>query len=442
MADQQRWDTLGCNGNRFCETPHLDRLAAEGTRFTQAFTPFPLCAPARATAWTGVLPHRHGLVQNLYDKANSLGSATSGIETVFGRLQGAGYQTAYFGKWHLGNADPGTFNTWHGYNWQGSHWDDARYDFHGGEYTADLLTDQVIQFLQKHRGTDSQPLCMVVSYGPPHPPYTAPERFYQPYRNKGIPFAGYYAAVSAIDWNVGRLVSALDQSGIGEKSLVMFFSDHGETFMYRPGHQHKQSCYDDAIRIPFIVRAPGRAGKGRTVERPVGLEDLAPTALDYAGVTVTPSDYHGRSLRSSLEGGADEWRTSYYVQNFALASVSGKFESKPQRALRTSEWKLVAGAPGVRHKYFDLVLDPEEEIDLLAPKKLDHYQKLRHFPDVTHKIIEAAHALNNHARDIGDSVGQLLGQFVLAGLNAGSIDPALVALSQPEALPAPNQGDL
>lgn len=441
MADQQRADSLGCNGNRFCETPNLDRFAGRSVNFVNAFTPFPLCAPARASAWSGLLPHGHGVQENRYDQPDVL-ATPGGTETVFGRLQHAGYRTAYFGKWHLGTENPGTFDHWSGYNWQGSHWQDSRHDFHGGRYLADLLTDQVIAFLAGRAGDRARsgeaPLCLTVSYGPPHPPYTAPARFYRPYRGRGVPFAGYYAAVSAIDWNVGRLLNAVEHAGLRDDSLVIFIADHGETFMYRPGHKHKQSCYDDAIRVPMIIGAPAGAGAGDTVTAPVGLEDVTPTILDFAGVPAAPDALHGRSLRPWLESKAPaDWRDSYYVSNYHPTSDNRSVGLQPQRALRTERWKLIAGAPGLGHQFFDLGLDPEEEIDLLLPRDADHHQKNRHFPDVTDTVVEIARRLEAKADAVDDRVGQLLGQFVCASLDAGTIDPALAALIDARSAPSP-----
>ena len=116
MTDQQRWDSLACNGNVFAQTPNLDRISAEGVRFENSFTPQPLCSPSRATAWTGVCPNEHQVESCVYGFDNALKEFYPNKPTIFELFRNAGYTTAYYGKWHLGCADPGLFDRWQGYN--------------------------------------------------------------------------------------------------------------------------------------------------------------------------------------------------------------------------------------------------------------------------------------------------------------------------------------
>ena len=129
MADQQRMDSLGCYGNVFTRTPNLDRLAAGGVRFTHALTPWPVCTPARATMWTGMYPHAHGLTGNVYGVDDAI-SMQSPIEvTLFDLLRRAGYLTAHFGKWHLGEKQPPFFDVWEeSFNSRLGHWVDGLQD--------------------------------------------------------------------------------------------------------------------------------------------------------------------------------------------------------------------------------------------------------------------------------------------------------------------------
>src|SRR5262245_12293272 len=152
MADMQRSDALGCYGNVFVQTPNIDRLAGAGIRFTSCFTPFPLCTPARATLWTGVYPHAHNVIGNVYGVGNAF-SAFGHVRTlVFDRLKAAGYATAYFGKWHLGEENPGCFDVWKAHNSLGGHWVDGRQAMQGGIYLADRETDEGIAFLRERKG--------------------------------------------------------------------------------------------------------------------------------------------------------------------------------------------------------------------------------------------------------------------------------------------------
>ncbi len=121
MPDQQRMDSLGCYGNVFVETPAVDALAAGGVRFSKAFTTYPICTPARATMWTGAYPHSHAIVRNVYEEPDAFASRGAIKTTVFHLLKDAGYATAYIGKWHLGDENPGCFDHWNAFNSQGGH---------------------------------------------------------------------------------------------------------------------------------------------------------------------------------------------------------------------------------------------------------------------------------------------------------------------------------
>lgn len=416
MSDQQRSDSLGCYGNRFTETPHVDALAAAGARFANSFTEFPLCTPARATAWTGLYPSAHGLIDCVYNVANVFDYNYARV-TVFDLLRDAGYDAAYFGKWHLGDENPGAFAKWDGFNSLGGHWVDGRQAFQGGVYRADVETDHAIDYLRSRQG-QSAPFVLVQSYYPPHDPFTAPTRFYAPYRHRGVPFAGYYAAISALDWNLGRLVEALDRFQLRDNTLLFYVSDHGEHFLSRGGADHKATGHDDSIRVPIVVNAPGLVRPGAW-EQPVGLQDLAPTMVDYAGIDRAPA-MHGASLRPFLEGRAPAWRDAFYIENltegrptldgFHIGRKDGMTLDDPklriaQRALWTPEWKLIVDAEG-RHELYDLTNDPEEVLNVFgAPHDRDVQEQFRHFPDMGPVIDRLLRRLEEAARGIGDRFG-------------------------------------
>ncbi len=401
MPDQQRWDSLGCNGNTFVSTPHIDRLAADGVRCENSFTPWPVCTPARATMWTGVYPHQHKVKFNTYRMGNLFEDVSYERRTVFDALKEADYTTAYFGKWHLGDDVPPMFDVWKGFNSLGGHWVDGRKD---GVYKPDLQTNQLINFLEGQACAD-KPFIAVNGFYPPHDPYTAPKRFYEPYRGKGVPFAGYYAAVSALDYNVGRTMETLDRLGLRDDTIVVYFSDHGDTFRYREGWMYKFVCHEDAIKVPFIVNCPARIPGGATLDSMIGLQDLMPTILDWAGLDL-PDHLHGQSLVPLLAGESVPWREAYYVENILFQS------NVEQRCIRTKEWKLIlSDRPQTVRSYsspnhlFDLVNDPEEELDLYdAPHEDDHNQ-YAHYPPFTDVIVELAQLLRRYAEEIGDTFG-------------------------------------
>jgi arylsulfatase A-like enzyme len=403
MSDQQRWDTLGCNGNRFIETPNLDRLAATGVRCIKSFTPYPVCTPVRATMWTGVLPHQHRITMNVYDVSDLLKEVSREKRTLFHSVKEVGYTTAYFGKWHLGDDQPEYIDVWEGWNSGKSHWVDNE---HNGVYRPDLQTDQMIEFMRSQVNS-GKPFLAVNGFYPPHSHYTAPKRFYEPYRDKGIQRAGYYAAVSNLDWNVGRIVDALDELGIRDNTIIVYFSDHGDHFMYRDKATAKFTCHEDSIRVPCIINGPGNIPSGLELNEYIGLEDLMPTVLEWAGLPV-PDYMHGRSLVPLLEGkSADElnWRKSYYVENRL------KLDNVSQRAVRTDRWKLIVGESRQLRDYaldgylYDLEEDPEEEDNLyrVAPTKPEGQRKM--YTDKHEVIAELAQLMRKHAEQVNDDLG-------------------------------------
>ncbi len=408
MTDQQRWDSLGCNGNTFVETPNVDRLAAGGANCMNSFTPWPVCTPARATMWTGVYPHAHQVIYNTYGMDNLLKETSHEQRTVFESMRDSGYTTAYFGKWHLGEKDPGMFDVWEGWNSLGGHWVDNKRD---GVYKPDLQTDQMIAFIEEQAGS-GKPFFAVNGYYPPHDPYTAPKRFYDPYRDKGVPYAGYYAAVSAIDHNVGRLIEALDELGLCEETIVVYYSDHGDHFSYR-GSDHKFTCHEDSIKVPMVIGWPGQIVPGTTIDEFVGLQDLMPSVLEWAGLEI-PDHLHGRSLVPLTKGEEVDWRDAYYTENVVRDTRT------EQRCIRTKEWKLVLTRPvsGLRkymglHELYDLVNDPEEELNVYKTPREDGHNQYLHFPPYTDVIDELAHLLKRHAEVIDDTLGVDLADLCL-----------------------------
>jgi choline-sulfatase len=407
MTDQQRMDSLACYGNRFTVTPGTDAMAAAGMCFDTATTPWPVCTPARATLWTGVYPTTHRVIDNLYGVDNAFATHSAVPETVFDRLRGAGYRTAHFGKWHLGEAQPPFFDHWEeSFNSRRGHWIDGRQD---GDYRPDRATDAAIRYVEAQAGA-TQPYAMVLSFYPPHDPYSAPRRFYEPYRGRGVPFAGYYAAVGALDENLARLRAAIRDSGQGDDTVVFYLSDHGDTFWYRREGEHKFVCTDDSIRIPLIVEGPGIA-PGSRCAAPVGLQDIAPTLLDLAGAE-PPSGLHGRSLVPLLRGQGvpADWRRGAYVQTVTHVS------KLHQRAWRDDRWKLIVSDDGA-HELYDLAADPEEELNIfLTPRDDGGFQRFDHIPDHARIIAALAGAMAAEARAIGDEAGLALIAALREGL--------------------------
>jgi choline-sulfatase len=429
MSDQQRPDSLGCYGNCFIDSPNLDTLAAGGAVFDNAFTVFPLCTPARATIWTGLYPHVNDITDCCFEIDDCFAWGDYPM-TVFSRLKAAGYQIGYFGKWHLGGARPDGVDTWKAFNSGGGHWVDGLQSFQGGTYLPAVQTDDMIEELDRI-STEEAPFFMVQSYYPPHEPYTTEKRYMDRYRGKGIFRPGYYAAVTALDDCVGRILEALERNDLTRDTLVIYTSDHGEHFNYR-AKLNKTTGHDDSIRIPMMMSWPGRIDAGRRFDEPVGLQDITPTLLDLAGAEA-PELSHGESLLPSVFGQGRVQRTQYYVQNVEdfrtiddwYALTNGKVylpssrnyrsetgEWDRQRALWTPELKLVLSEEG-RHLLYDLRVDPEEELNLFGAPKFDYYNQYQHIPDPTPTCRQLTHRLRDEALALKDTFGVELADRVL-----------------------------
>jgi arylsulfatase A-like enzyme len=369
LSDEQRADTLPCYGNRFVEAPYLDRMAAEGTRFENCRTVFPACTPARASMWTGLYPHAHGIVRNVYGDADALGASRLADASVFRFLGDVGYECAYFGKWHLGDNNPGTFSVWETFNSLGGHWVEGRQSFQGGIYIPDRDTDRLISWMRGRQARD-RPFAAVVSYYPPHDPFSSPLDCMDRYRRLGVPFPGYYGSVTALDRCVGRVLAALEESDLLDDTIVFYLSDHGETFHDRDGVTGKFVCTDDALRVPFIVMYRGRIPPGRRSSALIGLLDIMPTMLDYAGA-IRQNDVHGQSLRFILEGADDtRWRQSFYVENethHALPRLDEPVRPRcHERAVCTDRFKLIVAADDDAPRLHCIEKDPEERLDIVG----------------------------------------------------------------------------
>ena len=318
FADQLRGSSLGHVGQEPVITPNLDRFAGQGMRMTRAVSNCPLCCPMRASMITGRHPLSHGVIGNdirLPEDGPSVGNA----------LKNAGYRTAYIGKWHLDGADRSGFtpagprrqgfdywaacNCNHLYYESYYYRDDPEPIWIDG-YDPDAQTDLAIRYV-RDAANHPEPFCLFVSFGPPHCPYDhVPERFLSMYEagaltarpnapnvNRRI-LAGYYAHVTALDWNFGRLMEALDEAGLADETLVIFTSDHGD-MLFSHDRGWKSKPWAESVIVPFIVRWPGIIRPGAVETAPFGLVDLAPTLCGVADAPI-PDGMEGDSWADML----------------------------------------------------------------------------------------------------------------------------------------------
>ncbi|MFN0165779.1 MAG: sulfatase [Bryobacteraceae bacterium] len=409
LVDDLRWDELGCSGHPFAETPQVDRLAREGALFRNAFATTPLCSPSRASFLTGQYPHTHGIIDNTDRSARS-----HQLMTFPRRLQAAGYETAYLGKWHMGNDDsprPG-FDHWISFRGQGDS-TDPRVNVNGQTrgtrgYVTDVLTEFAADILRKPR---TRPFCLYLAHKAIHPNiqqaadgsvnrqagaedfivaarhktlYAGARAPHRPNYNRppadkpalrqaipGLPplapgtgtddatILNRMRMTKAIDESVGELRAALDRSGQLDDTVFVFTSDHGYFYGEHCLAGERRLAYEETIRIPLVMRYPRliRAGS-----KPDGFAlslDIAPTLLELAGVRAT-AQIHGRSLVPLLQGRQAQWRDSFLVEYFS-DTVFPRIRKMGYQAVRTNRWKYIRyrELQGMDELY-DLDRDPYE----------------------------------------------------------------------------------
>jgi arylsulfatase A-like enzyme len=394
LADDLGVMDLRCYGSKYYETPNLDRLAAEGTRFTQAYAAHPVCSPTRASILTGRYPARIHL--SAYIPGNNPPTAKllgpqdwirylRHSETTYAEaLADAGFATFHVGKWHVdseyaGGENPGQ----HGFGtvqpgrnvWKKNYQDPQAI----GEYT-----DAFLQFIEKNK---KDRFLAVLSLDQVHVPlYEQPEwiaRFQdKPPGPNGQDNPVMAAMVARMDAAVGRVLDELATLGLAENTAVVFFSDNGgldavqdektnkrvtatSNLPYRGG---KSQCYEGGIRVPLIIRWPGVTRPGSVCDVPVISNDLYPTFLAMAGLPLRPEQHlDGLSLAPLLAGGDNLPRDTLYWHYPHYQTLP------PHSAIRHGDWKLVKHYEDGGAELFDLAQDPGEKSDLAA----QHPEKVR-----------------------------------------------------------------
>ncbi|GAA3148324.1 arylsulfatase A-like enzyme [Kribbella aluminosa] len=460
VDDQHRWDALGCAGAdrhpswlsdaTAVRTPNLDRLAAEGTRFTQAVCTVAPCVPSRHSFITGMGARQTGVLTNMHYWPNqplypSVGTICSGL----------GYDTAAIGKmhWKPHSAPPEHVPDRRGFAFRASYdgpgtdgpCDRLYTDFatteeveeirrwpdrfgRGGEnragYVGEVtsirgerlpdawLADQAVTYLRDRRRTE-RPFCLVVSLDRPHPESVVAKEYADLYDPAAMPLppsppsrveeqdwylrflrsdhgwstmtehehrlsiARYLASVTFVDDCLGKVLDALDETGLTDDTVVCFLSDHGEMLGERDRCFSKYSLYDSAVRVPLLVRWPGVGVPGAFSDAPVELTDLMPTWLDALGLE-QPRRLPGMSLRPLLEGASAAqagWRTASLTELYTAASEGGP--PRAQWAVRNREYKLIERSSGANALY-DLEVDPGEFVNLIDdPARSEVCEELR-----------------------------------------------------------------
>lgn len=396
MADDLGHADLGCYGQRAIRTPNIDRLAAQGRRFTQCYAGSAVCAPSRSCLMTG--QHAgHTRVRDNFAKVGGVppqGRVPLRPEdvTVAEVLKRAGYATAITGKWGLG--EPGTtgvpnrqgFDEWFGYlNQRHAHsyyvdylWKNetkfgiqANLDGKQGQYTHDLFTEFGLRFIQSQR---EGPFFLFMAYTIPHGKYEVPSD--APYGDRPWPqkLKNYAAMVTRLDGDVGRMMALLKRLQIDEKTIVFFTSDNGAAFVeetFRSSGRlrgRKGDLYEAGLRVPMIARWPGRIEPGSTSDLPWAFYDFLPTAAELAR-TPTPPGVDGVSVVATLLGKRQPRRPPLYWE-FPARGYG--------QALRDGPWKAVRTKWAGPIELYNLDDDPGEQNDLAAkhPERIARIERL------------------------------------------------------------------
>jgi arylsulfatase A-like enzyme len=398
MADQLRQCTLGCYGNGEVSTPHIDALAAQSARFVNAVSTSPLCTPHRACLMTGRYPTVTGVNAN----GVKLPAQETGIAEV---LAANSYRTEYMGKWHLNGPtgdpaqDPGWvapkdrqgFQGWLGYNLGHVYYDSKYYldrdptvrQIPSGQYEPDFQTDQAIQFMTDNR---SHRFCVFLSIGTPHPPgaggFLPPRGDYHfPYDpevltlrpNVDYPdpawarqkYADYYGVVSNFDWNVGRIVSALQSLGLAQTTIVVVTSDHGDVLgshYVAFGHFNgKGVVYSESLNVPFALRYPARVPPAIVPDVFTSV-DIIPTLLGLCGLA-SPPGVMGRDFSPLLSGTGlpidPPWGTVPSTESVLVGMFQGSW-----LGVHTGEYSLSCGGPNLTPRLlYHNAIDPYQLVD-------------------------------------------------------------------------------
>jgi iduronate 2-sulfatase len=417
MADDLNND-LGVFGHPIVRTPHLDRLAARGVRFDRAYTQFPLCSPSRVSLMTGLRPD----TTKVHDLVTDFRTVLPDVATLPQMFRRSGYFAARVGKiYHYGNPgqigtsgldDPASWETvvnprgvdkdeepqltnWTPKRGLGSALAFFASPAPDAEHTDGKVATETIALLEKHK---DRPFFIGAGFYRPHCPFIAPRKYFDLYPPERIRAAGftadqlaavppaalftnppnwdvsepaqreiiraYYASISFLDANVGRVLDALDRLGLRDNTIVVFVSDHGYHLGDR-GQWMKQTLFERSARTPLVFAGPGVTARGRASSRTVELLDIYPTLAQLAGVA-PPADLHGRSLAPLLTNPTTPWDRPALTQ----VRRGPATEAFMGYSVRTEKWRYTEWDKGKRGaELYDELKDPEEMKNLAADRK-------------------------------------------------------------------------
>ncbi len=371
FSDQHQYASVGCYGESQVKTPGFDALARQGARCTGISTS-PLCVPYRASLVSGEYASHTGILVNMSLKRRALPYGKRKHHSLGTAFKQAGYGTAYIGKHHLPLAPKALgFDYW---ALTASHHDYSKWNLRtstgkrhvGKGFKTDGVTDVAIEFLRQKR---DKPFCLFMSWGPPHSPFKAPEK-YDHYRDLKHPpnvprrkhakeREQYFGLIEGCDDNFGRLTKELEKLGVAENTIVVYTSDHGE-MMGAHGALKKRQPYRESSQVPLIIRWPGHIEPGLVLDAPIGTPDLFPTLGGLAGIDVPDAlDGTDRSAWLLGKGKPTGDEPVFMVLNDYRRPTPG-----PWRGVRTARYNFARSKDGP-FVLFDVKNDPWEMHNLV-----------------------------------------------------------------------------
>lgn len=410
LIDDLGWMDLHCQGNDRLDTPHIDRLAAEGMRFTDAYAAAPVCSPTRAAILTGEAPARLRITNHIPDRpgfmpedakllsADTRDRLAAEYVTVAERLKAAGYATAFLGKWHLagrsgkqGLGDTSCYPERQGfdvnlggcaYGGPPTYFDPYRIhnlaDRREGEYLPDRLADEAVSIIREKR---EGPFLLFLWHYTVHWPMEAPQALIEKYEKRkgpGLIDARYGAMIEALDNAVGRILAALEEQDLTRSTLVIFTSDNGGysgVADNRPLRRGKGYLYEGGIRVPLIVRWPGVVKPGIVCREPVVSTDFHPTLLAAAGLSPQEGrTLDGKSIMPLLTGSGSLGHRAIF---FHFPNYAWHGRNRLGSAVREGDHKLIHYFDDDSIELYDVRADPGETRDISAirPEKAAELRK-------------------------------------------------------------------
>ncbi|MBE9462802.1 sulfatase [Dyadobacter subterraneus] len=406
LVDDWGWTDLSSAGSKYYETPNIDKLAKEGLSFTQAYSAGPNCAPSRSSLMTGKFPPRHGI----FTVANSDRGDSSerklipiknetvlnpSFTTIAEELKTAGYNTGLIGKWQLGEKEEGADAHAQGFDYVIGGTEGTPSYFYPyaakkaeqisplegitsgekGEYLTDRLTDEAVKFLDKNK---EKPFFLYLSYFSVHTPIQAKEEIIQKYKNKkGDEFHNnpvYAAMIESTDQGIGKVLKSLETLNLDKNTLVIFYSDNGgmgEVTAQHPLRGSKGMLYEGGIRVPLIVKWPGKTDAGAKTDVPVIGIDFYPTLLEVAEVNKPiNSEFDGHSFTPLLLGKTIPSRDIFWHFPGYLEAYKGDkrnkdaFRTRPTSVIRSGDFKLHEFYEDGRIELYNIREDIGESVDL------------------------------------------------------------------------------